>query len=212
MTDGSYSGFYLRRFHSLLGIFPIGVFFCEHVFTNSLAFFYGPQKFNEAVLFLQTLPFLLLLEIGFIGVPIVIHAALGVYIWWRSYSNPQTYGYLRNWLYFLQRWTGIIALIFIIVHVYGMRISWEFKPDIDHVDFKYVSDNLSSWSTILFYIIGVTCAAFHFANGIANFLIKWGITIGERSQRDLLYVCGVIGVLVFCGFMVSLAAFVAFIA
>ena len=78
MADESYSAFYLRRFQSLLGIVPVGVFFCEHVFTNSLAFFYGPDKFDEAVLFLQGLPFVHFMEIGFIGLPILIHGFLGL--------------------------------------------------------------------------------------------------------------------------------------
>ncbi len=209
MTGESYGQFYLRRLHSLLGIFPIGVFLCEHVFTNSLAFFYGPERYNQAVLFLQNLPFVLFLEVFFIGLPILIHAVLGIYIWWRGESNPREYGYLRNWLYFLQRWTGIVALIFIIVHVYGMRIAWTFLPDVDHVDFAYVSQNLSSLPMGIFYTIGVACSAFHFANGIWNFLIKWGITIGESSQRAMLYVCFLIGLITFCGFMASLLAFVA---
>jgi len=200
--------FYLRRFHSLLGIFPIGVFFCEHLFTNSLVFFYGPQKFDQAVLFLQTLPFLLFMEIALIGVPIFIHAALGVYIWWRSVSNPQDYGYVRNWLYFFQRWTGIVALVFIILHVYGMRIAWTLQPGIQHVDFNYVSQYLTSLPVAVFYTVGVACSAFHFANGLWNFLIKWGITVGERSQSAMLYVCGAIGVIVFGGFMASFLAFV----
>ena len=212
MTDESYNDFYLRRFHSFLGIFPVGVFFCEHVITNSLAFFYGPEKFDEAVLFLQGLPFVLLMEIGIIGLPILVHGLLGFYIWWRSKSNPQHYSYTRSWLYFLQRWTGIVAFVFIIVHVWGMRIAWTLQPDIHHVNFAYVMHNLGNIPTILFYIVGVACSSFHFANGLWNFLIKWGITVGERSQRNMLCVCGVIGVVVFCGFMFSLAAFVAFIA
>ena len=115
---------------------------------------------------------------------------------------------MRNWLYFLQRWTGIAAFVFILVHVYGMRIAWVFEGEIEHVNFAYVSQNLSSWPMVIFYTIGVACAAFHFANGIWNFLIKWGITVGERSQRAVLYACGAIGVLTFGGFMASLLAFV----
>lgn len=208
MAGETYRDFYLRRFHSLLGIFPIGVFFCEHVFTNSLALFYGAERYDEAVLFLQRLPFVLFMEIAFIGVPIFVHALLGLYIWWRSKSNPRDYGYLRNRLYFFQRWTGIIAFVFIIVHVYGMRIAWTFDPAIDHVNFNYVSQGLRSWPVGIFYTVGVACAAFHFGNGIWNFLIKWGITIGERSQRTMLYVCGAIAVIMFGGFMASLLAFV----
>ncbi|HPA46290.1 MAG TPA: succinate dehydrogenase [bacterium] len=209
MTAESYSAFYIRRLHSLLGIIPIGVFFCEHVLTNSLAFFEGPEKFNQAVLFLQGLPFVRFLEIFLIGIPILLHAVLGLIIWWNSRCNPQEYGYMRNWLHFLQRWTGIAALVFIVVHVWGMRISWTFHSEIDHVDFAYVSQVFSHSLLIPFYVIGVACSSFHFANGLWNFLITWGIAVGERSQRNLLALCGIVGIVVFCGFMFSLAAFVA---
>jgi succinate dehydrogenase / fumarate reductase cytochrome b subunit len=35
----------------------------------------------------------------------------------------------------------------------------------------------------VFYILGVVATAFHLGNGIWTFLITWGITIGQRSQR-----------------------------
>ena len=209
MTTESHQDFYLRRLHSLLGIFPIGVFFIEHVFTNSLAFFYGDEMYNAAVLRLQSLPFVLFLEIGFIGLPILFHGILGLVIWWKSKSNPQDYGYARNWLYFAQRWTGIIAFAYIILHVWGMRIAWAIDPAIDHLDFAYVAERLTQPALILVYVVGVACASFHFGNGLWNFLVKWGVTVGEHSQRNLLYICSAIGVIVFSGFMLSLAAFAA---
>ncbi len=209
MTTESHQDFYLRRLHSLLGIFPIGVFFIEHVFTNSLAFFYGDGMYNAAVLRLQSLPFVLFLEIGFIGLPILFHGILGLIIWWKSKSNPQDYAYARNWLYFAQRWTGIIAFAYIILHVWGMRISWAIDPAIEHLDFAYVAERLVQPSLILIYVVGVACASFHFGNGLWNFLVKWGVTVGEHSQRNLLYICSAIGVIVFSGFMLSLAAFAA---
>lgn len=201
------SPFLLRRFQSLLGIIPIGVFLCEHAFTNSLAFFYGAGRFNEAVEFLQGLPFVLLLEIFAIAVPILLHAGIGFYIWVFGQSNVQHYGYLRNWLYSLQRWTGIIAFIFILYHVYKLRIEWTWNPDVDRIDFNYVKEYFSVTWHVLFYFAGVAACAFHFANGLWNFLVKWGITVGARAQRVAGYVCSLIGIGVFVFFMSSLYAF-----
>ncbi len=176
-------------------------------FTNSLAFFYGPEKFNEAVEFLQSLPFVTFLEIFAIGVPILIHAGIGIYIWIFGESNVQHYGYLRNWLYSLQRWTGIVAILFILFHVYKLRIEWTFNPEIHHINFDYVQEYFSHTWHVIFYFIGVAASVFHFANGIWNFLVKWGIAIGEQAQTASGYVCAVIGIGVFTFFMLSLYKF-----
>ncbi|MGC9327061.1 MAG: succinate dehydrogenase [Candidatus Hinthialibacter sp.] len=207
MSSVPESPFLLRRFQSLLGIIPIGAFFCEHAFTNSLAYFYGPERFNQAVEFLQGLPFVLFLEIFLIGIPILLHAAIGFYIWIFCQNNVLHYGYLRNWLYSLQRWTGILAFIFIAYHVYKLRIEWTFNPDVHHIDFAYVQAYFSEAWHVVFYFVGVAACSFHFANGLWNFLIKWGITVGERAQSASGYVCSLIGVGVFSFFMSSLYAF-----
>jgi succinate dehydrogenase / fumarate reductase, cytochrome b subunit len=208
MSTFNESHFLLRRFQSLLGIIPIGAFLVEHGYTNALAFFYGAERFNEQVLFLQSLPFVLFLEIGLIGIPILLHAIIGIYIWIYGQSNVQHYGYWRNWLYSLQRWSGIVALIFIFYHVYKLRIEWVFaQPDMHHVDFNFVQDYFTHTWHIAFYFIGVAAACFHFGNGIWNFLIKWGLTVGDRAQQVSMYICAVIGLGVFLFFISSLYAF-----
>lgn len=199
--------FLLRRFQSLLGIFPIGVFLLEHAYTNSLMFFYGSEHFNRQVDFLQELPFVIVLEIFLIGIPIILHAAIGIYIWIFCLSNVQHYGYLRNWLYSLQRWTGIIALIFIAYHVWKLRIEWVFTTDMTHIRAEYVEAYFNHAWHIILYFIGITATVFHFANGLWNFMVKWGITVGQRAQRISGYVCLVIGLGVYIFFMSSLYAF-----
>ena len=202
------SHFFLRRFQSLIGIIPVGAFLLEHGYTNALAWFYGPEKFNNQVLFLQGLPFVKFLEIFFIGVPILLHALIGFYIWFYGQSNVQHYGYWRNWLYALQRWSGIAVFVFVIYHVYKLRIEWVFtKPEMHHVDFNFVKEYFSHTWHLLFYVVGVAAACLHFGNGLWNFLVKWGITIGERAQLISMYICLATGLGVFVFFLVSLKAF-----
>jgi len=199
--------FFLRRFQSLLGIIPIGAFLLEHAFTNSMAYFYGRERFNQSVEVLQNMPFVLFMEIFLIGVPILLHAGIGFYIWIFSENTVREYPYLRNWLYSLQRWTGIITFLFIGYHVYKLRLEWTWKTNLTHIDYDYVKDYFSHTWHVLFYFVGIAAAAFHFADGLWNFLIKWGITIGERAQRASGYVCAMVGLGVFMFFMASLYAF-----
>lgn len=200
--------FFLRRFQSLLGIIPVGAFFVEHGLTNSLAFFESMGHWDEAVIWINNLPFLLFMEIFLIGVPILLHAFIGIYIWIFCEPNYQHYGYLRNWLYTLQRWTGVIALIFILYHVYKLRIEWKFTTDMKIIESGYVAYYFQKelWH-IIFYFIGITAATFHFANGLWNFCIKWGITVGEKSQVISGYICAGIGIVIYIFFMSSLYAF-----
>jgi succinate dehydrogenase / fumarate reductase cytochrome b subunit len=60
---------------------------------------------------------------------------------------------------------------------------------------------------VLFYFVGVSAATFHFANGIWNFLIKWGITVGERAQKYSGYICALIALGVYVYIITSLYAF-----
>ncbi len=53
--------FYLRRIHSLLGIIPIGAFLVVHLLVNHQAT-QGAEAFNKASNFMESLPFLIIVE------------------------------------------------------------------------------------------------------------------------------------------------------
>jgi succinate dehydrogenase / fumarate reductase cytochrome b subunit len=39
-----------------------------------------------------------------------------------------------------------------------------------------------------FYLLGIVSATFHLANGIWSFSIVWGLTVGPRAQRRMMWV------------------------
>lgn len=177
--------FVLRRMHSLLGVIPIGLFVVQHLLINHFSV-YGEASFNRAVGFMESLPFLLLLEIFVIYLPITYHAGLGIYLAVKSKNNMNSYGFLRNWLFFFQRFTGIVTLFFIVWHVWQTRIQVALgKTD---VDYSLMQSILSEPIYMALYIIGVLSTVFHLANGLWSFCVTWGITQSEKSQRVLTYV------------------------
>ena len=113
--------YFYRRLHSLLGVVPIGIFVVQHLIVNHFVV-YGEESFNKAAGFMGSLPFVLALEIIVIYLPILFHAILGVYIVFTARNNPKNYGFFRNWMFLLQRITGIITLIFIAWHVWQTRV------------------------------------------------------------------------------------------
>jgi succinate dehydrogenase / fumarate reductase, cytochrome b subunit len=178
------SDFYLRRLHSLLGIIPVGLFLAQHLVVNHFAT-RGAEAFNNASDFMGNLPFVLFLEWIIIYIPLMFHAFYGVYIAFTAKSNVKRYGTFRNWMFMLQRITGVFLVIFIAWHIYQTRIQKALGAD---VDYDMMADILANPFMVAFYIAGVIAATFHLANGLWSFLVTWGITQSPRSQRIVTYI------------------------
>jgi len=205
--------FVLRKLHQLSGIMPLGIFLLEHFYTNSKALT-GAADFNNAVKDLQSIPYILLVEIGGIFIPLIYHAVYGLVITVEARPNNLNYPYSRNWFYTIQRVTGIILFFFITFHVLNFRfglIPWlntlsvARNPD---QAFAVVSREFSIAPIFIVYVVGITSTVWHLANGIWLFLVDWGITIGERAQRLTGYACIAFGALLLA---VGINAAVAFI-
>ncbi|WP_426983407.1 succinate dehydrogenase cytochrome B558 [Bacillus cabrialesii] len=176
--------FYFRRLHSLLGVIPVGIFLIQHLVVNQFAA-RGAEAFNSAAHFMDSLPFRYALEIFIIFLPLIYHAVYGVYIAFTAKNNTGQYSYMRNWLFVLQRVTGIITLIFVSWHVWQTRIAAQMGAE---VNFDMMANILSSPAMLGFYIVGVLSTIFHFSNGLWSFAVTWGITVTPRSQRISTYV------------------------
>lgn len=210
MARSSTTPFWIRRFHSLLGVIPLGAFLALHALTVSVAFYYGYGHFDTAIAKFHSLPFAPVAEIGLIGVPILIHALLGLWIWWRGKPNPRVYDNVGNWLYTAQRWTGGVVLVFILSHVWIMRLKWNSANTYGHdiVTAAWVNEYLRNPGVAIWHIAGTTCVVFHFTNGLRNSLVTWGITIGERAKRVSSRLCLAAGIVIWLCFMMSWWAFV----
>ena len=188
LRAGEGTSFLLRRLHSLSGIVPIGAFLLEH-FISNFESFHGPEAYGKQVAFLNSLPFVLVMEIFFIWIPILYHGIYGVWIWWRGDSNVSDYPWQGNWLYTSQRWTGIIAFIYMIQHTYYLRFTGVHLPSNPMASFAKVQGEFQHPWMIAFYAVAIIAASWHFAYGIWLFCAKWGITTGERARRRLGYLC-----------------------
>lgn len=203
----------LRRLHSLSGIVPVGIFVIFHLFTNmQMIWPDGGAMFQHEVDFIHSLPALLFIEIGLWG-GIGFHAALGLVYTFTGKSNVDKYKYADNWRYTVQRVTGIIALIFIFMHVATLRWRWSFGfftpfygsgHDVPGLGHSLADVGLAmpltayalqySWLIVLGYIIGALSVVYHWSNGLWTAAITWGVTITEAAQRKWGYVCAALGI------------------
>jgi succinate dehydrogenase / fumarate reductase cytochrome b subunit len=205
----------------LTGVLPIGAFLVEHLYSNFQAV--GPggaQRFDTVVKDLQTNPIVVFVEMGAIALPLLYHAGYGMFVARQARPNNGLYGYWRNWLYLFQRITGVILILYIGYHVWNTRLWPLFHPDdplLQIVDGQplvstaymhhYLHETHSGVSVYHIYLIGVSCAVFHFANGMWNAGYHWGLTVTPRAQRLWGYACGLIGVTLLAAALASLRAF-----
>ncbi len=199
------SHFVIRKLHSLFGIIPIGLFLLEHMFTNSFAL-KGPEAFNHAVATLQKLPYLYVIELVLILLPILFHALYGLWVTYLCRNNFLKYSYLHNWFFYLQRVTAVITFAFVIWHVWFLRLSSILTGN--EVSFATMKSLLSNDLVFALYLVGLLAAVLHFSNGIWTFLISWGLTIGEKAQRASFYFAGLVFIMISLVGVNSLFAFV----
>jgi succinate dehydrogenase / fumarate reductase cytochrome b subunit len=201
------NSYYYRKLHSLLGIVPIGFFLVEHLLSNYTAFNEGHLGFIKQVNWLNSLPLVLFLEIFFIWIPLLYHGVYGLYVAYTAKYNNGNLGYFRNHMFMLQRVTGVITFIFVAWHFFELR----FQVALGNVKHEELGMTMHAIATnpvyYVLYLIGIVAAVFHFSNGIWNFLVSWGITIGPRAQRVSSYICMGIFVVMSIMFILSLTAF-----
>ena len=191
LRAGQGISFVLRRLHSLTGIIPVGAFLFEHILvSNSTAIgANGPSAYAAQVKFLGGLPLVFFLELFGIWIPIAYHALYGFYIWYRGEANTVSYPWSGNWMYTLQRWSGGIAFLYIAWHVYTMRFLGADLHADPSLSFGKVQHEVFQTPLVLFYVVGLIAASWHFAYGIWLFCAKWGIVSGEKAQKRLLVIC-----------------------
>ncbi len=200
--------FLIRRLHSLSGLVPVGAYMVVHLLTNA-SVLNGPGTFQSNVYQIHSLGKLLpVIEWVFIFIPILFHAIIGVVIVAGGMPNTIHYPYKANFRYTLQRWTGMIAFVFIMWHVFHMH-GW-FHSETWRMDVvepfgggKFKPYNAASSAGIalqsalitFLYAVGVLSCVYHLANGIWTSGITWGVWTSPRAQSRALSVCAVFGIL-----------------
>lgn len=183
--------FVSRRLHSFLGLIPVGLFLVVHLTVNFYAT-RGAEAFNQAAGFMESLPYLIFLEIVLIYLPLLFHAIYGIYIAFQAKTNVNRYKYYRNWLFFFQRWTGLFLVIFLAWHIWETRVQMAMG---EALNYTMMQNILSNPGMVVFYIIGVLSAVFHFSNGLWAFSVHWGITVSPKSQKAMAWVSAIVFVL-----------------
>lgn len=199
--------FAIRRLHSLSGIVPLGAYMVVHLATNA-SLLNGTATFQRAVYMIHSLGGMLpLVEWGFIFIPLLFHAIVGIWITKTGQFNDDRYKLAGNKRYKWQRITGLIAFAFLMVHVFHLHGWFHFAPWFalgEKYGFALFRPyNAAStlalamdgylWPT--FYLVGVLACVYHLANGLWTAGITWGLWVSAAAQKRASKVSMVFGIL-----------------
>jgi succinate dehydrogenase / fumarate reductase, cytochrome b subunit len=199
--------FLIRRLHSLSGLLPIGGYLAFHLATNA-AIIDGVDRYQHRADQIHQLgqSTILVMEWSVIFLPILFHGIVGMLIVCRGKRNVANYSYEGNFRYTLQRATGVIAMLFILWHVFHMhgwfRFEWwvqmaeplggaQFKP---HDVMTAPIAIQASWVIAAIYAVGTLACVYHLTNGIWTMGITWGVWTSPKAQRMANYPCLLVGV------------------
>jgi len=181
-----------RRLHSLTGLIPVGAFMLFHLFENMGAIA-GAKQYDAGISKLASMlpaPYFYLIEIGVIATPLLYHGLFGAYLSLEGKPNLGAYAYRRNYMYLMQRVTGVVALIYLAYHVFALRIMITMmkvgggvEGHAGYINYADLVRHYSSPAVLALYVVGTVSCAFHFSNGLNGFCWTWGIAVGEKSRR-----------------------------
>jgi succinate dehydrogenase / fumarate reductase, cytochrome b subunit len=165
---------------SLLGVVPLGVYVFAHLWTNlySLA---GAESFDAALKASRQAPGFIFLEIFGLGLPIVVHAWIGLKIIFKMRPNNLAYKKLRNLKYFLQRISGLGVLAFLGAHVVKARIMPAAAGTVE--SWAGMHEALSEPVTFTVYALGMLGISYHLGSGLWGAALTWGLTVSTRGQK-----------------------------
>jgi succinate dehydrogenase / fumarate reductase cytochrome b subunit len=173
--------FFLRRLHSLAGVLPLGVFLVEHLWTNGSAV-YGRARFDDAVTRIQGLPGLPFIEALAIFAPLTFHAIYGLFVASRARLNVGRYPFGSNWLFALQRASGVLSFAFVLAHLWQFRVAKALGRMEPSEFYDHIGRTLASPPLFALYLAGLTATVFHFANGLRTAADTWGLAVTPRRR------------------------------
>jgi succinate dehydrogenase / fumarate reductase cytochrome b subunit len=179
-----------ERLFSLSGLVPLGVFLAAHLWTQSRVLF-GPRTFGSATLNAS----LVVLDVVLVLLPLLFHAAYGTFLTVkrRSLLSPRPY---PRAIAILVRVSGIVALLFILAHVYTARITLAGARGADLESVlapRLASTAFGAPLVAIGYMAGLASVTFHFVVGV------WGFFASRKTstRRLVAYACAAVGVAAF---------------
>lgn len=179
----------LRRMHSVAGVVPLGVFLVVHVLVQATALS-GPLRYGRVVSGLARLPGAGAVELVFVGLPLALHALYGLARSFRRPKDAEAWGYRRPGLDLLMRITSLVLFVFVIAHVWTLRLGRALHGGaVDALHTRLTMQLSSTWGGVpwiaLAFVVALAAASFHLAYGGYAVLLASGRTTRRTAAAAI---------------------------
>lgn len=176
----------LRRLFSLTGVVPLGAFLVVHVVVNARAV-RGGQAFADSADALTRIPALPVIELLFVLLPLVLHAAVGLWLVASRQPLTEPSPYPAG-VAAAMRVTGLVALAFLAMHLPELRGRGLLRsPTGGELATRLAEDLSSTWHGLPWraaaYLIASACIVFHFGAGLWGFFARSQRGADPRARR-----------------------------
>lgn len=193
-----------RRLHTIAGAIVLAAFLVEHLLTNA-SVLGGAHYYDHIVGSILRWSFLPLFEIVFIVLPLGFHAVYGLRLLMKPSADTEVERFGDKRLWVLQRVSATVVLVFVLGHLWELRVQRLFFGMGPESIYTTLSSHLSwTWAGVpwfaLLYLIGIAATCFHFANG----LFSASALIGRATGRMRVFTMLLGGLLFLVGMMTVL--------
>ena len=156
------------------GVVPIGAFLLFHIWTT-LSIVGSREIYDRQIAFLhahEPRAFFGFLEIVLVLLPLAFHGGYGVYRSFQPREKDNAYGSML--MVTLQRVSGIVILVFVVLHVVEFRYqTWAHGREVASYSTTLIEHLSSTQSGVpliaLGYLVGLAASFFHLSNGLTSF-------------------------------------------
>jgi succinate dehydrogenase/fumarate reductase cytochrome b subunit len=123
-----------------------------------------------------------LLEVLFVLLPLMLHAALGVRL---SRTRAEHAPYASSAFARLQLWTGIVSALFLLLHVGTIWLP-RVEQQRPAAAFGAMVQHVGTLPEALLYLLGISAVCMHFGQGLSSLLLRHGVLgLPARGARIL---------------------------
>ena len=182
----------LRKVQSMTGVVPLVAYLLFHLWETSYASS-GRLTFSSRVTGSGGGALSLVLEVVLVLLPLLVHAGLGLWLALRDRGSAEAGSYGSRGMRNVQRVTGVVALLFVLVHV---AQTWMGKLAGGDATLAYdtLRAQVGMPVYLVLYVVGITCVCFHVAQGVGAFAHAWGLAKGAGQVRALRFAGVALGV------------------
>lgn len=174
--------FLLRRFHSLIGLYAVIALLAQifHAFTRV----FSPGEItavNEA--FAVRAPGLSFITLH---LPLLFYFLYGTGLWLSGKSNLLTRPTRSNFIYDLERVTGLFALPFVLAYLWIFRIGPPMGGQ--NLEIAGLANFFSIPLTWIVFTVGMILTAVHVSCLLRRVLFGWGVVLHEPTRHKIFVV------------------------